>query len=311
MLGVFEALEKPSVMRALTGLNPDEFRALCQTFAQVWEEHTRLNWQGEPRQRAAGAGPKSELATPEAKLFFILYYLRQYPIQEVMGYLFGFDQPQANKWILRLVPLLQQALKRHLALPHRRTEGLGQVLADCQQEKLFLDGTDRPIRRPKDPQKQKDCYSGRKKRHTVKNLVLTHNRMIKFLSATAPGSQADKRLAEPLQRVAFPKGSVLVTDLGFAGLRVRNAQLAQAVKKPKGRPLLEALRTFNRIIAGVRVQVEHVIGGIKRCRIVSDTFRHLKQGFADVVMEVACGLHNLREAHRRGTGPVLAPIQLN
>ena len=305
------ALERPSVLRALTGLNPDEFRALVPSFAQAWEEHTRLNWQGEPRQRAAGAGPKSELGTPEDKLFFILYYLRQYPVQEVTGYLFGFDQPQANKWILRLVPRLQQALERHLALPHRRTQGLGKVLADCEQEKLFWDGTDRPIRRPRDPQKQRDYYRGRKKRHTIKNLVLTHERMVKFLSPTAPGGQADKRLAEPMERVAFPKGSVLMTDLGFEGLTVRNTQLARAAKKPKGRPLLPALKTFNRIIAGVRVKVEHVIGGIRRCRIVSDTFRHLKAGFDEVVMEVACGLHHLREAHRRGSGPVLLPVQMN
>jgi hypothetical protein len=37
-----------------------------------------------------------------------------------------------------------------------------------------------------------------------------------------------------------------------------------------------------------------VIAGVKRCRIVKDTFRNLKDGFSDLVMEIACGLHNLR-----------------
>lgn len=311
MLDVSNALDNPRVMRALTGLEPEEFRGLAQTFAEVWAEHTRLNWQGQPRQRAAGAGAKSELATPDQRLFFILFYLRQYPIQEVLGFYFGFDQPQANKWIMRLLPLLLEGLKRHLVLPHRRTEGLEQVLAQAKKQKLFLDGTDRPIRRPKDPGKQKQCYSGRKKRHLVKNLILTQERTIKYLSPTAPGRQSDKRLAEPLEAVRLPKDSVLLADLGFQGLQVRGAQLAQAVKKPKGRPLSSALQLFNRIIARARVHVEHVISGIKRCRIVSDTFRHRKAGFDDLVMEAACGLHNFREAHRREHRTALLPIQMN
>jgi hypothetical protein len=58
---------------------------------------------------------------------------------------------------------------------------------------------------------------------------------------------------------------------------------------------------LNRIIAGFRIEVEHVICGVKRCRIVKDTFRNLKEGFSDMVMEVACGLHNLRTAFRHPT----------
>jgi len=40
--------------------------------------------------------------------------------------------------------------------------------------------------------------------------------------------------------------------------------------------------------------VENTIAGVKRCRIVKDTFRNTKDGFSDLVMEVACALHNLR-----------------
>jgi hypothetical protein len=58
---------------------------------------------------------------------------------------------------------------------------------------------------------------------------------------------------------------------------------------------------MNRLIAGCRIAVEHVIAGVKRCRIVKDTFRNLKVGFSDRVMEVACGLHNLRMTFRHPT----------
>jgi hypothetical protein len=44
--------------------------------------------------------------------------------------------------------------------------------------------------------------------------------------------------------------------------------------------------------------VEHAIAGVKRCRIVKDVLRLTKEGVSDLVMEIACGLHNLRVSCR-------------
>jgi hypothetical protein len=44
--------------------------------------------------------------------------------------------------------------------------------------------------------------------------------------------------------------------------------------------------------------VEHAIAGIKICRIIKDQFRNTKDGFSDMVMLIACGLHNLRVTRR-------------
>jgi len=40
--------------------------------------------------------------------------------------------------------------------------------------------------------------------------------------------------------------------------------------------------------------LEHILAGIKRCRIVKDIFRNTKEKYDDLVMEIACGLHNFR-----------------
>jgi hypothetical protein len=45
--------------------------------------------------------------------------------------------------------------------------------------------------------------------------------------------------------------------------------------------------------------VEHAISGIKRSRSVKDVLRNTKGGFSDLVMVIACGLHNLRVDHRK------------
>ena len=41
-------------------------------------------------------------------------------------------------------------------------------------------------------------------------------------------------------------------------------------------------------------RMESIIAGIKRCRIVKDIFRNTKEKYDDLVMDIACGLHNFR-----------------
>ena len=58
-------------------------------------------------------------------------------------------------------------------------------------------------------------------------------------------------------------------------------------------------KLFNRACSSVRIVVEHAISGVKRCRIVKDILRLTKKGISDLVMEIACGLHNLRVSCRK------------
>ena len=55
---------------------------------------------------------------------------------------------------------------------------------------------------------------------------------------------------------------------------------------------------LNHLISSARVVVENVLAGVKRCRIVKDVLRLTTDGMADLVMEIACGLHNLRVSCR-------------
>jgi hypothetical protein len=69
-------------------------------------------------------------------------------------------------------------------------------------------------------------------------------------------------------------------------------------KTPKGQALSVGEKLLNSLISSARVIVEHVIAGVKRCRIVKDVLRLTTAGISDLVMEIACGLHNLRVSCR-------------
>jgi len=286
------ARSQPHVFRQLTGLTLEAFDQLLPAFQGAYEADARQR-RTQPRQRAAGAGRKAVLATAEDKLFFILFYFRHYPTQEVLAFWFGFSQGQANQWIHRLTPLLHQALGREQQLPARSAAALADVLQACDLPELVLDGTDRPTRRPRDPQRQRRTYSGKKKRHTKKNVVVTDQASgeVLALGATQPGSRHDKACADA-EGYTFPKGSTLYQDTGFQGYAPEGAAIQQPTKKPRGQQLTAGQKAENRRISQERIAVEHSVGGIKVFHIVSSVFRNLKEGFDDLVMAVACGLFN-------------------
>jgi DDE superfamily endonuclease len=57
-------------------------------------------------------------------------------------------------------------------------------------------------------------------------------------------------------------------------------------------------RFLKHLISRARVIVENVIAGVKRWRIVKEVLRLTTAGISDLVMEIACGLHNLRVSCR-------------
>jgi DDE superfamily endonuclease/Helix-turn-helix of DDE superfamily endonuclease len=297
----FEQLKnKPALLKCLTGLSVEGFLALLLAFEVAYEgDLARRDAQrSSPRQRQRGAGQKGALPEVADKLLFILFYFRVYPVQMAQGFFFGMGQAQANEWIQRLSPVLKAALGYAMQLPARTPKTIQAVLKTCPGLEFIIDGTERPIRRPQDPERQKAKYSGKKKRHTVKNNVLTDKRTgkIEGLSPTVEGKRHDKKLADE-QAWRFPKGSKLWKDTGFQGYEPQNTTTFQPTKKPKGRDLSPQEKGVNKAIAQERIAIEHSLAGVKVFRIVHDVYRNLRAGFDDLVMEIACGLHNFRLDH--------------
>jgi hypothetical protein len=279
-----EARTKPRVFQQLTGLKIEEFDKLKGAFQKASEEE-------EPRESPAGR--KAVLRTYEDKLFFILFYLRHYPTQEVLGFLFGISQGQANQWIHRLTPIVKKALGDEKELPGRTAADAQELMEACPERAFILDGTERPVRRPQDSEDRRKDYSGKKKRHTKKNIILTEKATgeVLGLGATQPGSKHDKASVDE-EHYTFPDGSTVFQDKGFQGYAPEGATIQQPTKKPRGKEWTPEQKEENRQISTQRVSVEHSIGGIKIFHIVSAIFRNIKEGFSDLVMETVTGLFN-------------------
>src|SRR6266702_6045804 len=186
---------------ALTGLTLPEFDLLLPAFVRSYERlyPADRTTAGHARQRSVGGGRIGVLHEPEQKLLFLLVYLKTYPLQAVMAELFDLSQPRVNYWIHRLLPVLRLALDDLGVLPERDATHFAQAQgASGKAPRLIIDATERRRQRPKNPEKQALFYSGRKKKHCDKNVVIvnTRGKRIDYLSQTYPGKTHDKKIAD-------------------------------------------------------------------------------------------------------------------
>src|SRR5215218_359485 len=218
------------LLRVVTSLDRAEFERLLAAFEKRWAlKRKRRTAKGGQRERAAGAGNKGALPTGAHKLLFILFYFKCYPLQEVQALLFGFGQPQACYWVGLLTPLLHAALSHEKQLPARRPADLERLLQECPElRELLIDGTERPIRRPQDKGRRKRLYSGKKKRHTKKNVLMASlkEKRVLYLSPTWPGREHDRKVAQKAA-LRFPEGCTLLQDSGFQSYKAAGVATLQ------------------------------------------------------------------------------------
>jgi len=221
---------------ALTGLTPKEFEGVLSAFTQAYAEHypAEKTMTGKPRKRQAGGGRKGRLAEMEQKLLFILVQQKTYPLQSLLGEVFGVSQSRVNEWIHRLLPILKEALEALGVLPEREPEHFApSERRHGQRPDFIIDGTERRRQRPKNPQRQAAADSGKKKTHCDKNVVIVQakSKRVGFLSQTYAGKTHDKKIVDT-EPIAYPPDTCLSKDTGFQGYEPTGVRTRQPKKSP-------------------------------------------------------------------------------
>ena len=293
-MDIKRAMKNERLLKALTGMRIVEFKALSETFAVLlYEEAT-----AKKRKRKVGAGFKGQLKDPESKLFFLLFYLKTYPTFDVAGFFFGgVDRSRPCRWVQQWMKLLEKALGRVCVLPKRQIKSVDEFLKAFPEAKdLFIDGTERRVQRPKSSKNNKRRYSGKKKTHTRKNIIMTdEHKRIMMLSSTKNGQRHDKRLLDKTGWLSgIPPNKTIWSDTGFQGIEPslnKEVKVMKPKKRSKRNPLTVQDKDENKTISGIRIVVENAIAGIKRFNVLSQIYRNRK-GQDDLFMLFASGLWN-------------------
>jgi Helix-turn-helix of DDE superfamily endonuclease len=129
-----EVTQRAGSLRAMMGLTAQEFTALLPLFEDALGAYLRdRTMDGQPRtSRRYSPYDNCPLPTLADKLLFILTSLKQNPIQEVQGQLFGMSQSNANKWIHLLHAVWNQALAHPERLPARTADDLAALRRTAQ-----------------------------------------------------------------------------------------------------------------------------------------------------------------------------------
>src|SRR3989344_752901 len=293
MVNIRAALRTDRMCKALTGLTIREFENLVTDFSWNYAEYEAKR--KPDRRRKLGGGRNSKLASIEEKLFYILWYLKIYPTFDLASFSVGFHRSKACDWAHLLLPLLEQTLKRKLVLPQRRISDPEEFLRLYHEAReVFADGIERSIQRATNKKKQQKNYSGKKKMHTRKSVVVSDkHRRILVVTKSKSGRRHDKRLADKESVFEnLPKQVEVFADTAFAGEQRVHSRIYLPQKKPRGRLLTPDEKEMNKIISSFRVVVEHAIGGIKRYRCMSDKLRARKAFIDDKFLLLSSGLWN-------------------
>ncbi|MEK7339602.1 MAG: transposase family protein [Verrucomicrobiota bacterium] len=291
-------LNNPRQLKALTGVSKAEFDDLLPVFESCYYELQKNK--SLASKRRFGAGPKGKLLTSELKLFFILIYTKVYPTFDVLGFLVDFDRSRACRNTHFLLSALEKSLGRKIVLPERKIRSVEELFRKFPDLKdVFVDGLERPVQRPRKQKQQRKLYSGKKKTHTKKSVVMIDEKKhILFLTKTKSGRRHDKRLADKQALFeGIPESVTVWADTGFLGAVKQHHNTMIPKKATKSNPLTYQEKQDNKVISGLRVIVEHAIGGIKRFRSVADIYRNKKAFLEDRFLRVAAGLWNLHLQH--------------
>jgi hypothetical protein len=280
----------PEAFRRLTGITPAAFDRLLAQLTPLYEQADARRKARPGRKRKPGGGRKHSLDLTDRLLMLLIYY-RTYVTHAFLGFLFGLDDSAVGRNINPLQPLLAGIFR----IPERRVE-----LAEDEIRELFFDATERPTRRPK--RGQREFYSGKKKRHTIKaQVVVVRKRKppgpgakprrlrIAAVSESHPGSVHDKKVYDAT-RVVAPPGVKRTGDTAYIG-----TGLETPTRKPRGGELTDCQKAGNRRLSRRRVAAEHGIGKMKVWRVISERYRNLVSKHTLVMKNVA-GLHNLMYA---------------
>ena len=293
----------PAIFRNLTGITLALFDQLLPSLRHAFADRRRQRLQRPNRQRAFGGGDDFDLDVDDQFLLTI-FWLRHYPTQEVLGYLFDVSDSTAKRAIDRCLPLLEAAGQDSMRMPdpgRGRRKNLSTLLKDTPDVAVLIDTFEQPVQRPR--RRQKRFYSGKKKRHTLKSQVAVdeENGRIVDVAPSVPGPTADLQLLRGSRLfLRLPQGVGGIGDLAYVGIAELHPEGLGVTprRKPRGRKRSLGDRRYNRALARRRIRVEHGIGRLRRFQALAQTDRHFRRGHTARVRAVA-GLVNRMLDHRQ------------
>ncbi len=276
----------PSETTRLLGLDYDQLIGLITHAENLYNQQKKVQENSKIRIIKGGGGrpPKLKIAD---QILLTLVYLHHLPTFQMLGVQFGVSESAANyifhKWIKIFRELLPASLLEQVKKNDSEWQWVLEILSEFE---LIVDSYEQPIERPTDYKKQKRYYSGKQKRHTLKNqiVVMPNGKEIVDIVVGETGATADIKIWRS-RREEWNQEQRFQGDKAYVG----ELLIDTPHKKTPSKDITDTQKKGNKQKARKRIVVEHMIRLVKIFRVAAERFR-LKYGNYEPVILVVCGL---------------------
>ena len=292
----FSKLSKtPFSFQRMTGVTVEQFEKIAVMIRPLWDEAERARLSRPDRQRAIGAGAKYHLPTLNDKLLVLFMYYRTYITMEFLGFLFDIHKSNISRVIEKLEKLMKKTATLLGDKPKRdrsqrkRINNLEDFMKKYPEMKgMIVDATEQETQRPQ--RGQKAYYSGKKKRHTMKNQIIINEKgEIIDTTDSHPGAKHDKKVFDESPFVkSLPNDIGIDSDSGYQGIKDDFPHARTPFKKKRGGPALNKIqKRFNHSLSRIRVLVENVIRRVKIFKILSYRYRGNRKKHGNIFKSIS------------------------
>ena len=296
MLNYTKLARKPEQFLRFTGMSVKQFDFLAKKIQKQYKITETKRLSKRKRIRNIGAGRPFKLSVRDRILMLLIYY-RCYTSYDLLEYMFGVDSSTICRDIANIEPAVRQSvpIPAKLYSDSKKINNIQQLQEFFPELIVITDGTEQQIPRPKDKRKRKTHYSGKKKKHTVKNqITINLTGEIIHKPPHSPGRRNDYAILK-IKHPILSEELMVFYDLGYLGVEKDFPDQISILpyKRKKGKELTVPQKEWNKIQSKIRIKVEHVISRIKKFRINSETFRNRLCRY-DGISEIVCGIINFK-----------------
>jgi hypothetical protein len=288
------------LFKSFTGISVQQFDDIYKEIESKYEKYEikRLSYKRKyKRERAIGAGRHFKLDVRN-RIIMVLVYYRLYITYTLTEFLFGLNQSNVCRDIQKIEGLMRQCLPipQKLYRVTRRLKTKEEVEQYFPGFLAFVDVTEQTIPRSENKLRRRIYYSGKRKKHTVKNLYTVNEDSIIIYKSKHKqiGKKHDYNIYKK-DHPKLPKEVVSMFDLGFLGIQkdFPEQKSSLPIKKEKDCELSLQEKDYNKNHSKKRIVIEHAICRLKKFRILADVFRNKLRKY-DSISNIVSGLINYR-----------------
>lgn len=265
-------------------INDKKFLRLTAIERITFNKMLKILKEFEIKKRLHG-GRKNKLLLEE-RILMTLEYWREYRTYFHIADSYGISESTC----FRNIKWIEDNLLKHRDF--QQINGQKSLLNDNLKDKtIIIDVTESAIQRPK--KRQKQYYSGKKKKHTIKVQLIIEKDNKKIISSYfSCGKNHDFKILKD-SKAKFLSQTTILVDLGYQGIQNIHTNTLIAKRKSKKNKLTKKEKKNNKLISKMRVSIEHVFAWLKRFKIISEKYRNRRKRFS-LRFNLIASIYNLQ-----------------